>query len=227
MQESAASERITLLVGETTFHTTLTTILPSAVLTRLTTLHSPAKGPYFIDADPELFVHVLRYLRTGMFPLFYSPDTGHDEPRYAALLNQARFYEIPKLEDWLTSKTYQECAQRRTWARSMTLCGEAQIEHLEELTHLKNETLTILKVKQSQQKCFRCPTSNWKHDGRKTICIRAGCVPKDKAPWASLYEVDMRVLKIDYVVTAVEVNHAMLSPTDDGQPTVPPPYHDS
>lgn len=226
MQETAASERVTLLIGETTFTTTRTTIVPSAVLTRLTTLHSPVEGPYFIDADPALFSHILRYLRTGMYPLFYDSIKGHDEPQYLALLNQAKFYEIHKLEDWLTTKEYLDVVQRRTWAKSMTLCGEAQIDHLEELTHLKNETLTILKVKESREKCFRCPTSNWRHDGRKVNCLKAGCVPKDRTSWAAVYEVEMRVLRIDYVVTAVEVNHALLSPTDDGQPSVPPPYHD-
>lgn len=229
MQETAASERIALLIGEKQFTTTRTTILPSAVLTRLTTLQAPpVEGtPYFIDADPDLFTHILRYLRTGMYPLFYDADRGHDEPQYLALLNQAKFYEISKLEDWLASKSYFDVAQRRTWAKTMLLCGEGQIEHLEELTHLKNEVLTILEVEESRGKCFRCPKSNWRHDGKRASCLKAGCVPKDKAAWASLYEVEMRMLKIAYTVTAMDVNYALLSPSDDGQPSVPPPYHDS
>lgn len=226
MRETAASERVTLLIGETTFTTTRTTLVPSAVLTRLTTLHSPDEGSYFVDADPGLFSHILRYLRTGMYPLFYDSTNGHDEPQYLALLNQARFYEIGKLEDWLTSKEYLNVVQRRTWAKSMTLCGETQIEHLEELTHLRNETLTILTVKESRETCFRCPKSNWRHDGRKVNCLKANCVPKDRASWAALYEVEMRVLRIDYVVTSVEVDQALLSPSDDGQASAPPPYHD-
>ena len=225
-QETAASDRVTLLVGERTFNTSLTTIAPSAVLTRLTTLHSPSEGPYFIDADPDLFAHVLRYLRTGIFPVFYSAGGGHDEPMYHALLSQAKFYDIPKLEDWLISKSYLESVRMRTWAKTITLCGEVQIDHLEELTHLSNETLTVLRVQQTQKKCHRCPQSNWRHNGKREACMKAGCVPLGRHPMIETYEVIMRVLTIDYVVNAVEISPNLLAPHDDGRPSLPPPYND-
>ncbi|KAL3465583.1 hypothetical protein BJX64DRAFT_285515 [Aspergillus heterothallicus] len=34
-------------------------------------------GSYFIDADPDLFVHILRYLRRGLYPIFYDVHKGH------------------------------------------------------------------------------------------------------------------------------------------------------
>jgi len=226
-QETIASDRVALLVGERTFNTSLTTIAPSSVLTRLTTVHPPSEGPYFIDADPDLFAHVLRYLRTGIFPLFYSADGGHDEPMYHALLSQAKFYDIPKLEDYLISKDYLECVRRRTWAKTITLCGEVQIDHLEELTHLNNETLTVLRVQQTQKKCHRCPQGRWRHDGKKETCIKAGCVPPGRISMIEACEAYMRVLTIDYVVNAVELSPSLLAPAGDGRPCLPPPYNDS
>lgn len=223
MPETAASERIQLLIGEKTFNTTKATIAESRVLSTLVSLRPPEEGPYFVDADPTLFEHVLRYLRTSMFPLFYDPDKGHDICLYLALLNQARFYQIERLENWIATKGYQEAVSRRTWANSITLCGEDQIEHLEELTHLKNESLRILKVTQSQAKCFRCPNRNWKHDGRRQNCVRDGCITNYSS---GVNEVSMRVLKIDYVVTSVDLKDEQALPMLE-DPSVPPPYHAS
>lgn len=39
-------------------------------------------GSYFIDADPMLFDHILRYLRRGIFPLFVDMAKGHDYHLY-------------------------------------------------------------------------------------------------------------------------------------------------
>ncbi|KFH48129.1 hypothetical protein ACRE_009850 [Hapsidospora chrysogenum ATCC 11550] len=223
MQETAASERVELQIGEKKFMTTKATISESKVLSTLVSLQPPpADGQYFVDADPTLFEHVLRYLRTGMYPLFFDRDRGHDEVLYLALLQQARFYQIDRLEAWLAAKSYQDAVRRRTWANSITLCGDAQIEHLEELTHLKNESLKIINISQSTAKCFRCPTRNWRHDGRRQKCILDGCVHRgDK--WTTMYEAEMRVLKIDYIVTATEIDVERAVPGEDGI-SVPPPY---
>lgn len=38
--------------------------------------HERADGSFFIDADPELFEHVLRYLRHSVLPIFYVSAKG-------------------------------------------------------------------------------------------------------------------------------------------------------
>ncbi|KAK0615154.1 hypothetical protein B0T17DRAFT_619960 [Bombardia bombarda] len=35
-------------------------------------------GSIFVDADPDIFEYVLRYLRRGVFPLAFNRETGHD-----------------------------------------------------------------------------------------------------------------------------------------------------
>jgi hypothetical protein len=35
-------------------------------------------GSYFIETDANLFEHILRYLRTGVLPVFYDRLSGHD-----------------------------------------------------------------------------------------------------------------------------------------------------
>lgn len=223
MSELTNSERIQLQIGEKIFTTTKATVAPSNLLATLVNLPPPHGAPYFIDADPALFEYILRYLRTGMFPLFYDSDNGHDHCLYFTILTQARFYQIEKLEAWIGNKLYLEAVTSRTSAGSITLCGEDQIQHLDDLTHLKHETLKIVNVKQSNAKCFRCPTRNWKHDGHRQNCVRDGCLSRYASSTA---EVEMRVLHIDYVVTAVHLHDDRVLPVVD-ESTLPPPYHDS
>ncbi|OOF94197.1 hypothetical protein ASPCADRAFT_36969, partial [Aspergillus carbonarius ITEM 5010] len=76
-------------------------------------------GGYFIDADPILFEHILRYLRRGIYPLFYSPDKGHDYALYAALLEEARYFGICRLQTWLEEKRYRNAVEVRTWTETI------------------------------------------------------------------------------------------------------------
>jgi phytoene desaturase (3,4-didehydrolycopene-forming) len=215
-----ASERIELQIGEKTFHTTKATVADSAVLSTLVELDPPegSSGRYFVDADPGLFEHILRYLRTGMFPLFFDAARGHDYCRYLELLNQARFYQIPKLESWLAHQGYHDSVRCRTWANSITLYGEEQIAHLEELTHLKNERLHVLAVENSSARVFCCPNANWRHHGRREKCARANCLRL-----AAPTQQTMRTLKLDYTVTATELMDERIQPFGP-EPAEPPPY---
>jgi hypothetical protein len=65
-------------------------------------------GSYFIDADPDLFEHILRYLRRGVLPVFYDRAKGHDYVLYGALLEEARSFGIDRLEKWLNEQKYLE-----------------------------------------------------------------------------------------------------------------------
>jgi hypothetical protein len=39
-------------------------------------------GSYLIEADAHIFKYILRYLRTGVLPVFYDREKGHDFALY-------------------------------------------------------------------------------------------------------------------------------------------------
>ncbi|KAK4197647.1 BTB/POZ protein [Triangularia verruculosa] len=71
-------------------------------------------GSIFIDSNPEVFSHVLQYLRRGVFPLAYDQRRGHDYKLYADILAEAKFFGIPKLECWLVDQLYLRCITSST-----------------------------------------------------------------------------------------------------------------
>ncbi len=101
---------ITLQVGEQRFTTKLDTLTHESKFFSIffsdQWRHAQPDGSYFVDADGELFQDILRYLRRGVPPVYYSPDRGHDYPRYLANLEEARYFQIDRLVKWLTEKTY-------------------------------------------------------------------------------------------------------------------------
>ncbi|KAL1841480.1 hypothetical protein VTJ49DRAFT_7035 [Mycothermus thermophilus] len=68
-------------------------------------------GSYFIDADPNMFEHILNYLRRGVFPLFYDEAKGFDYARYVSLLAEARYFQIRRLENWINNKGFLDAVQ--------------------------------------------------------------------------------------------------------------------
>lgn len=106
-----APEEVLLRVGERIFVTTKDTLLRGGPF--FTTLLSGRRAArthddsaLFIDADGDAFVHVLAYLRHGLFPLLWDNAKGHDHAGYVAILVQARRFEVVRLEKWLTEKSY-------------------------------------------------------------------------------------------------------------------------
>ena len=63
-------------------------------------------GSYFIETNAHIFEHILRYLRTGDFPVFYDRAKGHDFALYQALLEEAKYFAIERLEKWLCERKY-------------------------------------------------------------------------------------------------------------------------
>ncbi|RMD43197.1 hypothetical protein DV735_g1905, partial [Chaetothyriales sp. CBS 134920] len=70
-----------------------------------------ADGSYFVDADGDLFVYILRYLRSGVLPLFYSMAGGHDYGKYQALVGEAEYFGIERLKSWLKNRAYEDAVK--------------------------------------------------------------------------------------------------------------------
>jgi len=80
---------IVLEVGERQFKTRVSTLteessfFASMFSGRWPGTLSLEGGSIFVDADPDLFQHILRYLRRGVFPIFWNRNGGFDYCLYA------------------------------------------------------------------------------------------------------------------------------------------------
>ncbi|KAK4980969.1 hypothetical protein LTR28_010467 [Elasticomyces elasticus] len=106
----AAARQIILQVGQQRFVTTCETLAAEssffASLLSGRWDNALVDDSYFIDVDPSLFEHILRYLRRGVLPVFYDMHKGHDYALYLALLEEAKYFQIPRLQEWLENKRY-------------------------------------------------------------------------------------------------------------------------
>ena len=61
-----------------------------------------ADGSYFLDADPELFGHLVRFMRRPqVYPLFYDRAKGFDYDLYNRLQVEAEYFQMDSLAAWI------------------------------------------------------------------------------------------------------------------------------
>ncbi|CAG9950344.1 unnamed protein product [Clonostachys rosea f. rosea IK726] len=127
-------------------------------------------GSYFIETDANIFEHILRYLRTGVLPVFYDRLAGHDFPLYQALLEESKYFAIDRLEKWLYERKYLEAVKieymaketqdRSSYEKHNTSWPNGHTSKLEdrfiEITTRSNTETTILPVTVQRNK-FYCP----------------------------------------------------------------------
>lgn len=84
-------------------------------------------GSYFLDADPEIFKHVLRFLCHGIYPLAYDSVNGHDLGLYAAISRLADRLQVEKFPVWLKEQRYLRVVQIQisTWIAQEEVDNEA------------------------------------------------------------------------------------------------------
>ena len=167
----APTNTITLQVGERRFVTRPTTLtLNSTFFARQLSGRwadddKQPDGSYFIDADGDVFAHVLRYLRHETFPVFYDEAKGgHEHALYVAVLEQARYFGVEPLRVWLEGQKYLEAVKVKRVARVVegvedvggsTVGGNVAVEH-----HVGWVT----------RKVFVCPRGLWMHRGNRNAC---------------------------------------------------------
>ncbi|KAJ8133434.1 hypothetical protein O1611_g180 [Lasiodiplodia mahajangana] len=165
--------RVRLQVGERQFSTTKDTLMgESAYFSALFSgrwSNQSDDGSYFIDSDPELFVDILRYLRSGNYPLFFDPAAGtYDYARYSALLGEAQYFGITQLENWIRNQRYLEAVKTRY---SLDVLGPIKAEHLKghsySVTAAQRLEFSFL---QQVQKTYLCPRRILAHNGHPRVC---------------------------------------------------------
>ena len=165
----AASKQITLQVGESRFITTRETLVDEsgffASLLSGRWDNAEEDGSYFIDADANLFEHILRYLRRGVFPLFYDRSKGHNYALYLNLLEEAKFFQITRLEEWLEKKQY--------FSALKTTYSVTEVEGTGELSKERNTDVELEHLPVwSIRKVYICPRGIYVHRGNPNACGR-------------------------------------------------------
>ncbi|KAK0644652.1 hypothetical protein B0T16DRAFT_392964 [Cercophora newfieldiana] len=86
---------------------------------------SDSDSALFIDSDPTLFTHLLRYLRRGVFPLSYSHTRpgGHDLALYAALLPESEYFQCDALTLWLQDELYLKAVEHTSFWKRLSDTG--------------------------------------------------------------------------------------------------------
>lgn len=213
--------RVVLRVGERQFFTTRATLAESHLLTTLLSTDATHGGEYFLDADPDMFAEILRFLRTRRFPLYHDPATGYDAARYLELQVAAQFYQIPTLEMWLAERRYLGAMQVRSEYKGFTLYGTDQIVRMHELCWSRTEQGRVLTITERKTKAWACPVKLWRHDGDQNSCFKAKCLTK-LPPGQTHGLAIMRVLDLTVLTTRMEVRESVLSA--GAYPEGPPPY---
>lgn len=108
---SPSDPRVVLQVGEIRFTTLASTLSDkssffAALLSERWDNSRSSDGSYFVDADPDLFAHILRYLRRGVLPVVYDKTRGFDHAFYQALHEEAGYFGIEPLRKWVEKKDY-------------------------------------------------------------------------------------------------------------------------
>jgi hypothetical protein len=161
---------ITLKVGEQTFQTKAETLQESGYPKALTSgrweSNKQNDCSYFIDADPALFAHILRYLRRGVLPIFYDKVKGHDHALYLALLEEARYFQIQRLQKWLEEKRFLRAMMVSTTTRDE---GESIVGCTESKDSNKQFEIYPLMY---MRKVYLCPRRIDRHKGDPDSCGR-------------------------------------------------------
>ena len=159
---------VKLQVGEKRFITTKQSLEGSDFLSALPVRWKDNKqddGSYFIDADPDIFIHILRYLRHEVLPVFYDDQKGHNFPLYQAVLRQAGYFGIPPLEKWLKEKAYLK-AVKIEYSTEL-ISGESAV-----VTTRTADIVVEYHPAWKTNKVYICPREIYAHRGNQNACGR-------------------------------------------------------
>ncbi|KAL8676833.1 MAG: hypothetical protein Q9186_006683 [Xanthomendoza sp. 1 TL-2023] len=121
LPQPTSSAPIVLQVGEQSFYVDRNTLLRSRYLESITSgrwdHNKQPNGTFFIDADPEVFKHILRFLRHDVYPLCYDKCKGHDVAMYSAIQKLANYLLVEDVVEWLSKQEYLKAVKIETSAR--------------------------------------------------------------------------------------------------------------
>lgn len=163
-------QQVTLQVGERRLVTMTRTLTQESGFFAAFFSHSWNKtqpdGSYFVDADGDLFEHILRYLRRGVLPVFYDKSKGHDYARYLALGEEVRYFQITRLEKWIRDGIYLQAVHVRHSAWELDdVSGLSSV--------LTADTAREYHPAHWTRKVYVCPRGLYQHRGDPDRCGKA------------------------------------------------------
>ncbi|KAL5117893.1 hypothetical protein ACEQ8H_004211 [Pleosporales sp. CAS-2024a] len=175
---------ITLDVGGRTFKTETATLTNGSGLFKRQLSPSwswtPQRdGSYFIDADPDLFAHLLRFMRRPeVFPLFYTQTHGFDYDLYNRLQAEAAYFQVHELHEWIHNREYDKAVKVHVSAPVA-----AQVDDMVEHIMSANQSIESYAVSHAT-KVYLCPRGIFVHRGNPSrcgaACLRAKGDNEDK-----------------------------------------------
>lgn len=171
MSKFKSSDRIVLQVGERRFNTTVGTLTErseyfEAYFSGKWSIDKQEDGSIFIDSDGDAFDYLLRYLRRGTFPLAFDIVKGHDYALYSRILEEAKYFQCPKLVFWLEHKCYEKCVS------SSVLTALQETEDLDLSNCSSVHDMEILPCTKSDSDVYICPRGIGIHRGAPHRCGR-------------------------------------------------------
>lgn len=128
-------------------------------------------GSFFIDANPDMFDHILNYLRSGIFPLFFDAGTqSFDYGKYAALLGEARYFGIHRLEDWISKARFHDAVRIETIT---TMVPDVEAEGGTHRVSAGADTKTDVSTNWGTRRVYVCPRDIDVHRGYRRKCGQA------------------------------------------------------
>ena len=127
-------------------------------------------GSYFVDADPDLFIHILRYLRRGVFPLFYNAKYGFDFALYQALQEEASYFGIEDLYIWIKDQKYAQAVKIQYTVDEVKGDGVASMDRITTLDGMSDRSYHPA---WGTEKIYQCPRNIFVHMGNPNACGRA------------------------------------------------------
>jgi hypothetical protein len=152
--------------SDTTIHAPRAVLVKSPVLKFALTGGSTLYPPFGFIVGPEILGHILGYLNTDTFPLFWGKAEGFNFDLYQRVAHYAERFQLPELRDWILDQKYldvvrvvcEESIEDFTPNSRLNVPGNVDVER-----RVVTQTLSV----------FSCPRRIRGHDvarGRPLLC---------------------------------------------------------
>ncbi|KAL9621093.1 MAG: hypothetical protein Q9160_004478 [Pyrenula sp. 1 TL-2023] len=182
--------RITLGVGGRLFNTSFDTLVQADYFKdRFSNGWQPSEdGSFFVDADPEMFEHVLSYLRHLTPPLFFDGRSGHMHCMYVKLSFVARYFGVLGLVEYLENRKYLQLIRISYETEIMSQAkGVKYLPKSDEMV----DFIAICGVKAIHV----CRAGRDEHRGKPEKCFRKKCCTPGNAMDVFAEEVALRMVR--------------------------------